>query len=72
MTPPNANGNGNGHNGNGWIQQPRAEWIRKRREEAAKSGDDNVSQMHFARKGLITEEMVYVAEREKHHAGTGA
>ncbi len=64
MTPPNANGNGNGHNGNGWIQQPRAEWIRKRREEAAKSGDDNVSQMHFARKGLITEEMVYVAERE--------
>ena len=65
MTPPNANGNGNGHNGNGWIQQPRAEWIRKRREEAAKSGDDNVSQMHFARKGLITEEMVYVAEREK-------
>ena len=65
MTPPNANGNGNGHNGNGWIQKPRAEWIRKRREEAAKSGDDNVSQMHFARKGLITEEMVYVAEREK-------
>ena len=65
MTPPNANGNGNGHNGNGWIQQPRAEWISKRREEAARSGDDNVSQMHFARKGLITEEMVYVAERER-------
>jgi phosphomethylpyrimidine synthase len=64
MTPPNANGNGNGHNGNGWIQQPRAEWIRKRREEAARTGDDNVSQMHFARKGLITEEMMYVAERE--------
>src|SRR6201988_1597586 len=64
MTSPNANGNGNGHNGNGWIQQPRAEWIRQRREEAARTGDDNVSQMHFARKGLITEEMEYVAERE--------
>lgn len=64
MTHPNANGNGNGHNGNGWIQKPRAEWISKRREEAERTGDDNVSQMHFARKGLITEEMVYVAERE--------
>jgi phosphomethylpyrimidine synthase len=64
MTHPNANGNGNGHNGNGWIQKPRAEWISKRREEAARTGDENVSQMHFARKGLITEEMQYVAERE--------
>jgi phosphomethylpyrimidine synthase len=64
MTPPNANRNGNGHTGNGWIQKPRAEWIRKRREEATRTGDDNVSQMHFARRGLITEEMIYVAERE--------
>src|SRR6185312_3062536 len=65
MTPPNANGNSNGHNGNGWIQKPREKWISKRRDEAARTGDDNVSQMHFARKGLITEEMAYVAEREK-------
>src|SRR6478736_2657398 len=44
---------------------PREEWITRRREHAARTGDDNVSQMHFARKGLITEEMLYVAEREK-------
>ncbi len=37
----------------------------RRREHAARTGDENVSQMHFARKGLITEEMLYVAEREK-------
>ena len=43
----------------------RAEWIARRRAEAARSGDDNMSQMHFARKGLVTEEMLYVAEREK-------
>jgi phosphomethylpyrimidine synthase len=51
----------NGH------QQPkiREEWITRRRSEAAKTGNDNFSQMHYARKGQITEEMVYVAEREK-------
>ena len=31
----------------------------------SRTGDDNVSQMHYARKGLITEEMLYVADREK-------
>ena len=45
--------------------KPREEWIVRRREQAARTGDENVSQMHFARKGLITEEMLYVAEREK-------
>src|SRR5579859_3726170 len=45
--------------------KPREEWIVRRREQAARLGDSNVSQMHFARKGLITEEMLYVAEREK-------
>src|ERR1043166_7310212 len=45
--------------------KPREEWIVRRREQAATTGDNNVSQMHFARKGLITEEMLYVAEREK-------
>ncbi len=37
----------------------RTEWVTKRR------GMDNVSQMHFARKGIVTEEMQYVAMREK-------
>ena len=45
--------------------KPREEWIVRRREHAARTGDDNVSQMHFARKGLITEEMLYIADREK-------
>src|ERR1035438_6334372 len=68
-----ANGNGAHTNGNGAravgneykVPAPRAEWIAKRREEAARSGDTNMSQMHFARKGLITEEMAYVAQVEK-------
>src|ERR1044071_10073259 len=49
------------------TQNPRLreEWIVRRREHAARTGDENVSQMHFARKGLITEEMLYVADREK-------
>src|SRR5580700_8993587 len=56
----------NGSDGNGAsVLKPRAEWITKRREEAARSGDTNMSQMHFARKGLLTEEMLFVAEREK-------
>jgi len=36
----------------------RAEWIKPRR------GEENVTQMHYARQGVITEEMQYVAERE--------
>ena len=52
--------------GNGYdVPKPRAEWIVKRREEAARTGDTNMSQMHFARKGLITEEMAFVAHKEK-------
>src|SRR6516162_4107401 len=47
------------------VLKPRAEWITRRREEAEKSGDSNMSQMHFARKGLLTEEMLFVAEREQ-------
>src|SRR5947209_17690722 len=49
------------------AQRPhsREEWIARRREHAARTGDDNVSQMHFARKGLISQEMQYVADREK-------
>ncbi|HEY2511831.1 MAG TPA: phosphomethylpyrimidine synthase ThiC [Polyangiaceae bacterium] len=37
----------------------RTEWVEKRR------GQPNVTQMHFARKGVVTEEMRYVAQREK-------
>ena len=36
----------------------RASWVQSRR------GQSNVSQMHFARQGVLTEEMVYVARRE--------
>lgn len=36
----------------------RTEWIKKR------SGSQNVSQMHYARKGVTTEEMAYVAKVE--------
>ncbi len=34
-------------------------WVQKR------SSDANKSQMHYARKGMVTEEMAYVAQREK-------
>ncbi|AGY57487.1 phosphomethylpyrimidine synthase ThiC [Gloeobacter kilaueensis] len=36
----------------------RTDWIARRH------GQQNVSQMHFARRGVLTEEMVYVARRE--------
>lgn len=37
----------------------RTQWV------AARKGQDNVTQMHYARGGIITEEMRYVAEREE-------
>src|SRR5260370_9583006 len=68
-------GNGNGAASNGEVAKMegndykvptgRVEWIVKRKAEAARTGDTNMSQMHFARKGMITEEMAYVAQREK-------
>ena len=36
----------------------RSAWIEKRR------GSANVSQLHYARQGVVTEEMAYVAKRE--------
>jgi phosphomethylpyrimidine synthase len=36
----------------------RTEWVSKRREH------ENVSQMHYARQGVVTEEMHYVSHRE--------
>jgi len=58
---------GNGKNGstNGARPKVREEWIARRRAQAARTGDDNFSQMHFARKGPVTEEMLFVADREK-------
>ncbi len=64
---PTRNGNnGNGHNGNGHTADGgakiRAEWIAKRKSE---NTDGNFSQMRYARQGVVTEEMHYVAQREK-------
>jgi phosphomethylpyrimidine synthase len=57
----NANSNGNGSNGSG-VPKPRAEWIARRKAE---NKDGNFSQMHYARHGVITGEMEYVAQRER-------
>src|SRR5207245_2749875 len=54
-TPGN---NDNGHS----VPQPRAQWIASRKVENA---DGNFSQMRYARSGVITEEIEYVARREK-------
>ena len=43
----------------------RANWT------APRKGQPNVTQMHFARKGIVTEEMRFVAEREKVDAEGG-
>ena len=60
MPSPNGH-NGNGHSGSG-AARPRADWISVRRTQ---SSDGNFSQMHYARRGFVTEEMSYVAQREK-------
>src|SRR3979409_682760 len=44
----------------------RDSWIEKREAAAAgANGNRNVSQMHLARQGVVSEEMEYVAKREK-------
>jgi phosphomethylpyrimidine synthase len=53
-------GNGNGHVGA--ASKPRAEWIASRKAE---NTSGNFSQMHYARQGIITAEMEYVAGIEK-------
>ena len=45
--------NGNGSNGYS-VPQPRAEWLARRKKE---NTTGNFSQMHYARQGVITEEM---------------
>src|ERR1700687_2043670 len=60
MPSPNGN-NGNGNDETG-AARPRAEAIARRK---AANTDGNFSQMRYARRGVITEEMQYVANREK-------
>ena len=57
-------GSANGANGDGLdkILKPRAEWLAKRKAE---NKDGNFSQMHYARQSVITDEMQYIAHREK-------
>jgi phosphomethylpyrimidine synthase len=66
MTPTNgtpANGShSDGTNGDGPVPKPRLDWLARRKTG---NQDGNFSQMHYARRGLVTEEMVYVARREK-------
>jgi phosphomethylpyrimidine synthase len=55
------NGKSNG-NGSTPVPAPRAEWLAKRQ---AANQDGNFSQMRYARRGVVTEEMQYIAFREK-------
>src|SRR6202044_4169199 len=50
--------------GHGGFMAMRDAWIEKR-AATMNGGVRNFSQMHYARMGVITEEMEYVAEREK-------
>src|ERR1700746_2660293 len=61
VIPPSNRPNGTGHNGNA-AACLRAPWISQRKSE---SSDGNFSQMHYARQGVVTEEMAFVAQREK-------
>ncbi|MFM7786397.1 MAG: phosphomethylpyrimidine synthase ThiC, partial [Gammaproteobacteria bacterium] len=49
-----------GHDRKAGLPKLRAPWIERRRA----LGAGNVSQMHYARRGFVTEEMAYVAARE--------
>ena len=44
------------------ILKPRVQWIEKRRADVERTGDRNVSQMHYARQGILTEEEFRAAE----------
>src|SRR5262249_4180009 len=57
--PQNGKKNGNGLDE---VLKPRADWLAQRK---ASNTDGNFSQMHYARQGVTTEEMHYVAQREK-------
>jgi phosphomethylpyrimidine synthase len=52
----------NGNGSNGYVPQPREDWLARRKQEN-KTG--NFSQMHYARQSVITEEMSFIAHKEK-------
>ena len=54
--------NGTPTNGHNSVPQPRSEWIALRKAE---NTDGNFSQMHYARKGVTTDEMRFIAHKEK-------
>ena len=53
---------GNGILSNTEVPKPRQLWLERRRAE---NRNGNFSQLHYARQGTITEEMEYIARREK-------
>ena len=57
------NGSRNQDNGRQKMRELRKAWVSKR------GGHSNVSQMHYARQGILTEEMAVVAERENLEPG---
>ena len=59
------NGSDRSNSRNGWIPTARAECNALRKSEALRTGDSNVTQLHFARQGMITDEMRFVAEHER-------
>ena len=48
-----------------WIEKREAAMALQDSGQAGANGTRNMSQMHLARQGVITEEMQYVAKREK-------
>src|ERR1700757_4138489 len=66
MTPTNSTSpsasSRNGTNGNPEVPKPRQAWLDRRRSE---NRDGNFSQLHYARRDTITQEMEFVAWREK-------
>ncbi|MBI2167849.1 MAG: phosphomethylpyrimidine synthase ThiC [Candidatus Omnitrophica bacterium] len=50
-------------NGKKSMREVRTDWVSRRQ------GHSNVSQMHYARQGILTEEMQFVARREKLEPG---
>jgi phosphomethylpyrimidine synthase len=49
-----------GHDPRQGLPKKRLEWVKKREAR----GDTNFSQMHYAKKGIVTEEMQFIALRE--------
>src|SRR5258708_11486855 len=69
-TPKMSAGNGssaNAANANDLdaVLKPRAQWLAKRKAENAKNQSGSFWQLHYARQGIITDEMQYIAHREK-------